>query len=214
MGSRGRKFALIIGNGGYSGKKMLPTPPKDAAAMSKALSELEFEVTTETDLGRDAINAAIRNFIARLPSTTAEMYLFYYSGHGVEYEGQNYLVPIDFDRIPGGCGDPAEQTASPLIRVQGLIDELFDHGSARIIFLDACRTGGTLAEKEAFDREFRQHLIYKSIEIAPNRRTILVGGEVQPKLVAMEGRENTFIAFATASGQAAIDTVSGENSPF
>ena len=85
--------------------------------MSAALRRLGFEVTTELDADRVALNDALRTFARR--SAGMEMALIFYAGHGLEMDGLNYLVPVD--RAPragrgralrdGDAGGPASVDA-------------------------------------------------------------------------------------------------------
>lgn len=89
----GRRVALVIGNGAYAGAPKLPTSAADAARMSAMLTALGFEVTTGVDLARTAMTADLARFYEA--ARGADVALFYFSGHGVQVNGHNYLLPID-----------------------------------------------------------------------------------------------------------------------
>src|SRR5579863_8864127 len=88
-----KRVALIVGNGAYAHAPHLPNPAHDAEDVAGALKRVGFDIIVETDLDQAGMqNAAIR--FARA-ARTADVALFYYSGHALQYAGVNYLVPID-----------------------------------------------------------------------------------------------------------------------
>src|SRR5687767_11966155 len=89
------RFALVIGNGKYSGAGELKNPPSDAAAVAAALEKLDFKVTKKTDVDIKQLEHAIAEFGRRLKKDSIA--LFFYAGHGVQVKGENYLVPIGVD---------------------------------------------------------------------------------------------------------------------
>ena len=89
----GRRVALVIGNGAYHNAVHLPNPTNDAKAVAAALRRLDFEVIEAVDLDQPDMLAMVDGFSAELEG--AETGLFFYAGHGLQVNGQNYLVPID-----------------------------------------------------------------------------------------------------------------------
>lgn len=200
MASRSRKFAIVIGNGAYPGQLELNSPPHDAVQMANNLKKLDFDVTLDTDLGFDAINALLDKFMTRLRVGSAETALFYFSGHGLQIRGQNYIVPVDFDRA-------STEVNVNLVNVQSVIDRLAQVSTNRIILLDACRDGDNDDEKKEYEDRFSERIANKSVQLPGARDDIVTAGEVKSKFVEMQGADNTFIAFATASGQVAYGGV-------
>jgi uncharacterized caspase-like protein len=94
FGDSGR-YALVIGNSSYTSHP-LKNPVNDAEDMTHALKEIGFEVTTLKNARfqqmEDSIKAFGRKLINRARNKTG---LFYYSGHGIQVKGQNYLLPVD-----------------------------------------------------------------------------------------------------------------------
>ena len=86
------RIALLIGNAAYADAP-LKNPAKDARDMADVLQQLGFEVILTTDADRRQIIDAIRAFGQRM--TGSSVALFYYSGHGLQYRGQNYLMPLN-----------------------------------------------------------------------------------------------------------------------
>jgi formylglycine-generating enzyme required for sulfatase activity len=129
--STGRRLALLIGNKDYS-KKPLTNPVNDATDLAAALKDVGFDATLALNLNRRDLDGSVRAFAARVqPGDTA---LFYFSGHGMEVEGQNYLLPIDFD---AQAEEDVRYQALPASQVQ---DRLHGRGArVSILILDACR---------------------------------------------------------------------------
>ncbi len=123
------KYALVIGNGAYKGDASLPTPVNDADEMASTLQSLGFSVKKGTDLVQQEMEKAIHDFGSRL--STGDIALFYFSGHGSEVDGINYLIPI------GISTGMIKYRAVPLDIV---LDKMKEAGSrVNIVILDACR---------------------------------------------------------------------------
>ena len=94
------RVALVVGNGGYDGKKnsRLENPVNDAELMAKTLERVGFQVTLVTDADQAKMKASIKEFGKRLIRAGQDSVgLFFYAGHGAEAKGQNYLIPIGAD---------------------------------------------------------------------------------------------------------------------
>ena len=89
-----QRVALVIGNNAYE-KKPLKNPVNDADSMAKALTACGFTVLRYNDLERIEMIDAIHEFGNSIKG--GGVGLFYYSGHGIQVDGQNYLVPLDAD---------------------------------------------------------------------------------------------------------------------
>ena len=96
--SGGRRVALIIGNSAYQHTAQLANPKNDASDFGGALTKLGFEIVLGADLDKSRMDRAIRQFAEKLNG--AELGVFFYAGHGLQYDGQNYLVPVDAHSIP------------------------------------------------------------------------------------------------------------------
>jgi len=90
-----RRKALVIGNSEYENTTSLRNPVNDAEDVSIVLEELGFEVTTLIGGTHRQMFAAVRNFGQEL--RRYDVGLFYYAGHGVQFEGRNYLLSTDAD---------------------------------------------------------------------------------------------------------------------
>jgi hypothetical protein len=125
-----RAHALVIGNAAYPGSARLQNPVNDAQGVSEKLRSLGFVVTTVTDANRSRLLQAFSQFSRS--AATSDVSVLYYSGHGVQIDGMNYMLPTDIDNA-----DALQAT------LQGVslntVVENFLPGKARLVFLDACR---------------------------------------------------------------------------
>ena len=126
-----RQVALVIGNSAYASNP-LRNPVNDAQAMGQRLRELNYDVTVVTDAGYESMGRAIDGYLNKL--MTGDVAFFYYSGHGMQVEGENYLIPVDFQ---------AQNEADVRYRAHaaGRIQERMEKSGAQlnILVLDACR---------------------------------------------------------------------------
>lgn len=88
-----RRVALVIGNGAYLHAPHLPNPPHDAEDVGAALKRTGFDTIVGLDLDKNKMEEAAIKF-ARA-ARNADVAVFYYSGHALQYAGVNYLIPID-----------------------------------------------------------------------------------------------------------------------
>ena len=127
-----KRTALIIGNSKYEEVGTLQNPKNDANDMAKALKELGFDVILVTDANLKTMNNAIDEFHQKLKK--GGVGLFFYAGHGLQVEGENYLIPIDAKLA--AKGDINYET----VPVGKILSKMEDAGNdANIIILDACR---------------------------------------------------------------------------
>lgn len=131
--SNTRKLPLVIGNNRYQ-YQQLDNPVNDATEIARMLRKIGFEVLLETNVDQIAMLNAIHNFSTRL-SARPGVGLFYFAGHGVQVNGQNYLLPIDNNKILDkySLQSYAVDAESILARMNSAKNKL------NIIILDACR---------------------------------------------------------------------------
>ena len=128
------RVALVIGNANYAVSPR-PNPANDAKAMAKFLSAAGFQVLQAPDLRQAEMLRTIGNFAALVaekgPDTVA---LVFYAGHGLQVDGENYLVPVDAS-IQREADVPLQA-----MRLADLMNALSSVPlKARIVILDACR---------------------------------------------------------------------------
>jgi len=129
-----QKYALVIGNGNYTYFGSLPNALNDATDMKTTLEDLGFAVDVVTDGNRAQMVEAITRFKNRLSVSKNSYGFFFYAGHGLQYNGINYLIPAKAD-IPN-----ANYLGDTSISVQTMLAELNDAGNElNIVVLDACR---------------------------------------------------------------------------
>lgn len=88
--------ALLIGNGAYRRNALLSNPPRDVHLLASALTPLGVKCEVLTDLGRDAMAAAVARFLARVQARGGAAWISF-SGHAVQIDGRNYLQAVDSD---------------------------------------------------------------------------------------------------------------------
>jgi Caspase domain/Bacterial SH3 domain len=176
-----KRIALVIGNNDYLEVPKLQKAVGDAKAIAEKFSKLGFKVTVALNLDRRKLNQALSRLYSDIePGDTVAVH---FSGHGVELQGQNYLLPIDAPAPENGGEDLLK---SETLSLQQLVETLVDKkAGARILIIDACR-----------DNPFA----------AAGKRSI--GGT--RGLGKVEVTRGTFIMYSAGNGQAALDRL-GEN---
>ena len=88
------RVALVIGNASYT-TKPLPTAANDAALIAQTLQAAGFDVIGARDLDEGLLRQAFGDFTDRIAKAGPDVVaLVYFAGYGVQFEGENYLVPI------------------------------------------------------------------------------------------------------------------------
>ena len=88
-----KRVALVIGNSAYQHTVQLANPKNDPSDMAAKLQSLGFEVVSDKDLDLAGMRRTVRDFVGKLDG--ADMALFFYAGHGLQVNGNNYMVPVD-----------------------------------------------------------------------------------------------------------------------
>jgi len=172
------RVALVVGNGDYAadiGK--LKNPASDAQMMADTLTGLGFEVSLVTDADQKAMKRAIREFGQKLRATGPNgIGLFYYAGHGVQVDGENFLLPIGAEiQAEGDVELEAVSASSILSQMQ------FAGNAVNLVFLDACRNN-------PLTRSFRSGSRGLARVDAP--RGSFVGYSTAPGDVSVDGEAN------------------------
>ena len=142
----GKRIALVIGNSAYTAVSPLANPKNDADLMAKTLRSVGFEVTKLTDADQRAMKQAMLDFGRKLRGGV-EAGLFYYSGHGVQAKGENYLIPVDAAIKDEGELDLQAIDVNAFLQVMDNADS-----KVNIIILDACRNNPFAASARSATR--------------------------------------------------------------
>lgn len=174
-----KRVALVIGNNAYAEVAPLQKAVADAEAVAGRMQAAGYEVILQTDVGRRATNLAISRFADSLsPGDTA---FIFYAGHGVQIDGENYLLPTDI-AAPSGVSEGFVTAES--IALSSLLERVRRSGArTTVAIVDACR-----------DNPFA----------AKTGRSI--GGT--RGLARIAAPEGTFVVFSAGAGQQALDRLS------
>lgn len=216
-----QRIALVVGNGDYQDDDLdLGSPVSDASQMKRALEELGFDVIYLPNANQIQMESAFRKLGEKLAHTAPNRQpvgLFYYSGHGVEYQGKTYLVAVDAKNL-GAAKDlaPAKGFVS-LASLYKEVNELNRKGKdiKSLFILDNCRDN-------PFDKNLLQvsankgmakamEGIAKGLKWADDRANEIAKHD--PKLLSKPYR-NSLVAYATAEVDVAKDGGRGKNSPY
>jgi uncharacterized caspase-like protein len=131
-GKAKQRVALVIGNGQYSHNN-LKNPINDAQSVAKILANLGFEVDYYSNLDQQAMVQHVFDFYHHKAAKSA-LRLVYYAGHGIQYEGRNYLIPVDANLT---VSSEIPNSSFMLDELRSSLDGLKQ--GASIIILDTCR---------------------------------------------------------------------------
>ena len=131
----GKRVALVIGNGAYRKVDPLTNPENDARLIAQSLKDAGFELIgggAQLELDKAGFDRAVHDFGAELQG--ADVALFYYSGHGMQVQGENWLVPVDANPTrPQDLDFQMVDAALVLRQMEGAGTKL------NLVILDACR---------------------------------------------------------------------------
>jgi uncharacterized caspase-like protein len=180
-----RRIALVIGNGKYENAGVLANPTNDADAVADLFTKAGFDsVDRRRDLGVVEFKRAVREFVDRAAS--ADVAVVYYSGHGLEIGGVNYLIPVDAKLTSVLDMDDEAVSLDRILVAAGHVKKL------SLIILDACR----------------ENPFHPTADNARVTRGVSMGLAGVGPTVA-----DTLIAFAAKAGSVSYDG-DGRNSPF
>jgi len=179
------RVALVIGNGAYQNVPRLPNPPNDAIDVAAALKRDGFNTILATDLSRDAMQEVGIRFSRA--AREADVAIFYFSGHALQFAGVNYLVPID-----STLNDEADLRR--MIRVDEIVSDLQQAKNLRILVLDSCR------DNPLADQLKRSIGATRSLPL-------------QRGLAKIDSPQGMIVSYATQAGRTANDG-DGRHSPY
>ena len=183
-----KRVALIVGNGAYVNAPTLPNPTNDAKAIAADLERLGFEVHLALDVTQQQGLDELDRFASALPG--AEAAIFFYSGHGMQIDGSNFLLPVDVE----ATSERAVRYGS--IDISEIVREMERNAEVAIVVLDACRDNPFAAQLQS---------------AAPRSRAL--GAPTRGLAVIKPSGNGTIIAYAAAAGAVASDGTS-EHSPY
>ncbi len=193
-----RGVALVIGQSDYAGLEALRNPERDARALDQLLDDLNFDVTRVLNADAEELRRELTDFAT--DAAEADVAFVYYSGHGIEAGGENYLIPVDAD-----VSTP-ESAGQKVVALSPLLDELRATVPVTIILLDACRTnpfGGLQIRLPGAAAP----VVASAQGLGTPKGAPLVAPASNPDSLGV------VIGFAASPGQAADDG-DGENSPY
>src|SRR5256885_14411045 len=130
------RLALVIGQSAYRSVPALPNPANDAKAMTQMLTDSGFEVSSATDLSQIQLREKVSEFAGKIAAKGSDtVALVFYAGHGLQIDGENFLVPVDVD--------VKRESAIPMqaVAVNDILNTLTPVPSKmRFLLFEACRT--------------------------------------------------------------------------
>ncbi len=192
--------ALVIGQSAYKSLTPLPNPANDAREIETLLARLGFATDLATDAAGKKLRRTLDGFIE--DAEGADVALVYYSGHGIEAGGTNYLIPIDASLASLDAAD------ENLVSLQETLERLRARARITILLLDACRTnpfpGNALVKRNAASAGVP---ISASGLGAPRGAVVIENAAAADSL-------GEVIGFAAEPGRVALDGAAGANSPY
>lgn len=183
-----KRVALVVGNSTYAHAGALKNPSNDAKAVADTLKTLGFDVLVGLDLTARDFSFMVVDFAERLKS--ADVALFYYAGHAIQYEERNYLIPVDAELAN------EFSVKRETIDAIDIINEMERKAKASLVFLDSCR-----------NNPWADGL--RKLLTSSNRSAAVGRGLAR---IPSSGAD-TLLVYSAEPGDVAEDG-SGENSPF
>ncbi|WP_319763037.1 caspase family protein [Maridesulfovibrio sp.] len=169
-----KRLALLIGNSAYTKIGALKNPVNDVTAMNRSLTKAGFDVMVVKNADRSTMGRAIDDFGRMLKNY--DVGLFYFSGHGLQVNGINYLCPLGMS-IQGQSDVQYEAVDAGKV-----LAKMEDAGNRmNIVILDACRNN-------PFKRSFRSMRSGLAQMDAPTGSFIAFA--TAPGKTALDGRGN------------------------
>lgn len=184
----GKRVAFVVGIGDYDNlpaHQQLKNALDDADGVSAKLKEMEFDlIVSGVNLKRSDFNAKWQNVLDSLSKD--DTFVLFFSGHGVQIEGQNYLLPRD---IPSPKVGRQTEFKRESISLNELLTDLTTgdrlHPKSSVVILDACRDDPL---------------------IPPGYKGLTGGG-----LAGQPQSDGIFIIYSAASNRVALDRLSSSD---
>lgn len=178
------RVALVIGCDSYENTRKLENARADAKAIATLLKDVDFEVIELLDPSVEEVYEALEEF--KKLAARAEVGLFYFAGHGIEVDGENYLIPVE------AALQSSAQLRTQAIGLTTVLEDMDVPGlPARMLILDCCR-----------DNPLSRS--WMNTRSASSGLALIKDSQIPP---------STMLMFAAAPGQPALDG-EGRHSPF
>jgi len=182
------RTALVIGNDDYA-LAPLRNPVNDARLVASTLQDIGFEVGILENGTLAEMVSGIRQWMIR--SKDAQVRAFYFAGHGTQFQGQNYLVPVDLSI------KSEEQIQRGALQLSAVVQSLSAQAlGVNFVIVDACRTDPSAL----LDRR--------------GSRTRSLEDPLKPGFVPEVAPRGTVVAYSTSPGSLAADGANSNNSVF
>lgn len=189
----GRRVALVIGNATYRSGKRLLNPHNDAGAVAAMLVRLGFELHGpkaggpqgwHPDLGLLEMRRALADFA--IHAERADMAVVYFAGHGMEVDGENYLLPVDAEL------DHVRRVRAETVSLSEVVGDVQSAKTLQLVVLDACRVN----------------------EFAGRMRGLETTRSYRAGLADLDPPGDVMVAYAARAGAPAMDGPDDGNSPY
>ena len=138
-----RRLALVIGNDNYQKFAPLQNARADARAVAAKLQALGFVVSLQLDADAKTMLRAVRQF--KLQIRGGDEAVFYFSGHGVQLDAANYLLPVDI------VGENIDQVKDDALSLQRVLEDMREQKARfSLAIIDACRDNPFKGKERAF----------------------------------------------------------------
>ncbi|CAN5275477.1 hypothetical protein BH09BAC3_BH09BAC3_21570 [soil metagenome] len=145
-----KKYALVIGAQHYTGLPSLRNSLADAVAISSSLRGKGFQVESLYDpKTKKEIKDAVNRYFNQMRDQVGGVGIIFYAGHGMQYEGENYIIPISATlKSPADLEDGCVRMNTVMAVLKSTSKSL------NILLLDACRSlpSFTRGSEEGLDR--------------------------------------------------------------
>jgi hypothetical protein len=183
------RVALVVGVSDY-GPQSLENPLNDARLIEASLANTGFQTELLLNPTRGQLRAAVNNLAGLAASKGRNTSVaFYFAGHAVQFDGENWLIPTGADLFQGVPSTANFEDSS--VRAQWVLDRLSESGVSRVLLiLDACRNNPFRADRRGVGE-----------------------GNGLVRMTGLPGGPDTMIIFAAEPRFSAFDGDTG-NSPF
>lgn len=186
-----RRFALVIGNAKYE-KDSLRNPVNDANRVAALLEKYGFKVMLRNNLSRGEMNRVINEFGDSI-TTRKGVSFFFYSGHGFQYNAQNYLLPLKTSI------EKETEIEDEAVKLAKLLDRMRQtRNGLNVVILDACRNNPFYEKLPSFPKGLTDK------ETLPGNTSVLFA--TTPGNIALDGEGNNS-PFTEALTEAVTDSI-------